>query len=1049
VTASTRGYFGGNTTAGTRLSSNIADLASSVTVVTKEFMADFNLLDINDVFMYEAGTEGLSQYTHYETNMDGQITDLSTQDPNNANRVRGIGAVNRTFGNFEMSGVVPIDSINNDGMEISRGPNSSIFGIGNVAGTINAIPATANVSKNKTQVAGRADSLGGYRSTIDVNTVLIRRKLAIRGSAVYQKQGFNLKPSGVYTNLLNGMVQYRPNRRTVFNAFISKYRMHGVRANNMPPSDGITQWKQVGEPSYNPVTNMVTLADGSVLTRTQAVSQRLVRNNTSGAMQFYVDQGRLEYVMMRQAVDPFDPAVNISGGRQFLETRLQEDYTGQPLFRTNSMVSDSSIYDWNRHNIASSDYSSIDAQTSLLTFDQVIIHTPLHQLAVQAGWFREQSDSFSRVAYGISRTGGSDPTTSLLTVDLNTHLLDGTPNPYYGRPYISVLPYVRKQFSERDSYRMQLAYRLNPRTLDGAWRWLGTHNIVGYGEYKEISVRSARGRYAILSDHSWYPDNVARGGYAIGGMGTAPSNFAPGMMRIYVGDAQGQNVEYAPSFFSDGSSVFEWGTADAGWTSEPVYVDATYLMNNTGAGSNKRQIIKTAGTILQSYFLDDRVITTFGWRHDEQFDTTGVPLVTHDGITYDAAEFNKWQPGWTRGAGATHTVGIVFKPFTWLNIYANKSNSFRPSSPRQDIYFRRIPEEQGIGKDYGFSMNLVRDRLWMRFNKYSIKQLDAVSSPGRTFVNRLKRVDFHKFDSDSEPTLTNYYNLQRLAGTWADWVAARQGETWSEERRTAWIAETMRLPSEYLEPPKWTNGSSDDIVGKGYEFELNWNPSRTLALKFNFAKQETVNERISATVRQWYTERLAVWESIVDPILSEQAGEDVYWFTNRYEGENSAAQFLASDVDAYLDELYSTQGKSRPQIRKYRANLSAKFNFAGITGNPVLKGLSMTAAVRWEDRLAIGYYGRDCYKGQPLPGVVRELDYSRPIYDRARTHADIGFIYITRMFGGKVVARFQVDVRDVFENGHLQPIDAYPNGEPFAYRIVSPRTLIMSVGFDM
>src|SRR5688572_24027577 len=56
--AGDRGYYGANTMSGTRINSKLEDLANSITVVTKEQMADFALLDLNDIFNYEAGTEG-------------------------------------------------------------------------------------------------------------------------------------------------------------------------------------------------------------------------------------------------------------------------------------------------------------------------------------------------------------------------------------------------------------------------------------------------------------------------------------------------------------------------------------------------------------------------------------------------------------------------------------------------------------------------------------------------------------------------------------------------------------------------------------------------------------------------------------------------------------------------------------------------------------------------------------------------------------------------------------------------------------------------------
>lgn len=51
-----KGYYAENTLAGSRLRTNVADLASSITVVTKQQMDDAGALNVNDVFMYEAGS---------------------------------------------------------------------------------------------------------------------------------------------------------------------------------------------------------------------------------------------------------------------------------------------------------------------------------------------------------------------------------------------------------------------------------------------------------------------------------------------------------------------------------------------------------------------------------------------------------------------------------------------------------------------------------------------------------------------------------------------------------------------------------------------------------------------------------------------------------------------------------------------------------------------------------------------------------------------------------------------------------------------------------
>jgi hypothetical protein len=42
-----------------------------------------------------------------------------------------------------------------------------------------------------------------------------------------------------------------------------------------------------------------------------------------------------------------------------------------------------------------------------------------------------------------------------------------------------------------------------------------------------------------------------------------------------------------------------------------------------------------------------------------------------------------------------------------------------------------------------------------------------------------------------------------------------------------------------------------------------------------------------------------------------------------------------------------------------------------------------------------------------------------------------------------------LNVRNLGENGRLQPIGAYPDGTPLAFRIIDPALYILSVKFDL
>jgi hypothetical protein len=281
-------------------------------------MADFAMLDINDVFLYGANTEGTGTFTDMlEGSGNGGVTDNVAGDPANANRVRGIGNANVSNSNFETSNRVPIDPIDADGVEISRGPNANIFGLGNTSGTVNIVGVTANPRRDRVQVGFRADSFDGHRASLDVNRVLRADKLAVRASAVWQRDGFDLKPSGVDTTRYNGMVQFRPFKKTTVNASFQYYRASGNRPNSIPPQDAITAWRNAGSPTWDPLTSSMKI-DG-VVTRTTTPAYLYTQASNFG--QLFVDRDGLKILSASYGVTGDTPVGAIQPTRKLVVTR--------------------------------------------------------------------------------------------------------------------------------------------------------------------------------------------------------------------------------------------------------------------------------------------------------------------------------------------------------------------------------------------------------------------------------------------------------------------------------------------------------------------------------------------------------------------------------------------------------------------------------------------------------------------------------------------------------------------------------------------------------
>lgn len=1034
TTDSTRGYYASNTMSGTRLNSSIEDLASSITVVTKEQMADFAMLDINDIFLYEAGTEGTGNYTEFSIDRNGSPLDGTSNNPNSANRMRGVGSANISFGNFETSGRVPVDPINIDAVEISRGPNSSIFGLGNSAGTVNMVPATANVQRDRSTLAFRADSYEGYRGSLDLNRVLKKGVLAVRGSAVFQHDGFVRKPSGVDTERLNGMVRYQPFKQTTLIASHSYYRLQGTRPNSVMPRDGITGWRNAGSPTWDPITQTAKINGIAVPGNWNATNLPSYFSNAQFrtlSTVFIDPDGDVGFWSPSRTTSTSNP--NTGNQNVVLVNTVPEPIRlTQPLFAGDPSVSSKELYDYSSINLAAMNYDDERTLTTHVQLEQIFINTPRHLLAVQAGWFREDSRrEFSHLA-GRAGSGGA---TGFLHVDVNERMIDGSPNPYFLRPFLGFFNVRWNRYNplKRETTRAQLAYRLDLRNEKSSLRWLGMHQFSGYGEYKVSRSRQTEFQNQLTSSHSWYPRPPE---YREAASFTVPA-VATMYSRYYVGDANGQNIDYGPHALNYGTHSFTWGNGATGsFVTEPALLERGVAPNGTNGW--RRDVLKTRGAVLQSHLFKGRLISTLGLRKDETVDRGPAAKRMFGGPDgYGVVEESLHTLSDVRvvNAGTTKTAGVVVKPTRWLNLHYNVSDSFRPAALAEGLYLNNLPNPTGEGTDYGLSVNLFSGKLVMRLNKYSTIQRNSRNGSNRTLAQRIRGLDFD----------TNYapLGLAVQARGWVTNAAAAGGITLTEDQINQRISEITKLDVAYFAREESTAQQNtlifetEDVEAKGVEFELNYNPTNYWTVKFNLTESESIDMNLSPALNKWLQERLPVWESIIDPELNRP------WFTESY-GGTVARTFLQNSVLAPLNIANATEGKSRPQIRKYRANLSTSYRLAGLTEQRHLKRLTVGGALRWEDKAAIGYYGVES-----LPALVTALDPNHPIYEKARLYADAFIAYRTRLFGDKVGATFQLNVRNLQENGRLQAISAYPDGTPNGFRIIDPRQFILTATFDL
>ncbi|MDR2673981.1 MAG: TonB-dependent receptor [Opitutaceae bacterium] len=1066
VVAETRGYYSANTMSGTRFNTRLEDLASSITVLTAEQMSDFAMLDLNDAFLYIGGAEGAGTYTDFAVDRNGSVTDNVQLNPTQANRIRGLGAANISFGNYEMMGRVPIDPILIDSLEISRGPNANVFGLGNPAGTVNQVPVSANLRRNRIRTGFRADSYGGHRVSLDVNQAIIPRVLAVRASGVFQHESFERKPSGVDTERYNVMAKWRPFRRTTLSAAAWYYHSYGVRPNFTPPRDSISHWIASGKPTWDPVTRMVHVG-GVELGPYNASSagaydgpdyfnrsftgnnQSFLYIDTTGVGYFAVPRTTGNAASPESGAQPngyLSPSAGpgVSGGA----------IPGQPLFVTTPSVTDKSLYDWSSINLASVNYNWDRVKTFSVQLDQIFLDTREQTLALQLGWLREDADRFRRNHMGIANDLGQS---GQLLIDVNERLLDGTENPYFLRPYIGQnMPRTIYDPAAWDTYRAQLAYGLDLTQRRGALRWLGRHQLSAYGEYKQRISRRYSYREAILSNNPWIPKDRSRANNSAiaGGPAVAP-NYTRSYLRYYVGDAEGNNVDYAPGELRAGPYDLVWGAAGGKFNYEPVYVGMAATTDGTGGTANSKIILKTIGAVVQSHLLQDRVVTSLGWRRDEQYSTTGntPQLLNPDGYTFDFASLDAWQPGYQRIAGETAQIGVVARPFhgPWarslraraaflsdlldgLHLTWNHAESFLPQTPRDSINLDPLPNPSSTGQDYGFGLKLFDGKLILRFNHYETSERDKPDGTAGILGMRVARLDL---------TTPTQYALYQCAG---DWVAALN-PSWNDEQVRQEVARQMQLPLDFIDRQAESARSNrisaaQDVEARGNEIEIFLNPTKAWTISLSAAETRATNRNVAIDTARWLEQRLPVWTSIVD----QRTGK--LWWTSTdygvYGTFRTPEEYYLAQIDTLFDVARQLEGKSNPQIRRYSAKLSTRLQLDGVTSLKVLKDFSLGGALRWEDKGAIGYYGV-----QQLPEKITDLDASRPIYDSDHFYVDAFIGYRMRLFSGKVRMNLQLNVRNLQEGGRLQPIGAYPDGTPHTYRIVDPRQFILQANFEL
>ncbi len=1035
-----KGYFASNTLAGTRLNSRLDDIAGSISVVTKQQLLDTAALDINDIFLYEVGTEGTGQFTDLTNDGRGDYDNIAG-NPTGANRMRGLSAATIAVGGFTASSTIPIDIYNVDAVELSRGPNSSLAGLSEGGGALNLVNSKANLSRSSSTLLGRVDSYGGFRASIDLNRPLIKNALALRFSAVYNEVGYIRKPSVERNNRQQLAVTSKPFRKTTLNASIERFSQYAQRANSITPRDAVTPWIERGKPTYDPIsrTYQVNGVRSAPITNINQLPVSLSGIGSSNVrIGQYIDDGEIQFQIRGQA--PNNTIVGTTTGLTQVVQSSGINADG-PLYKLVGS-NDQSFYNWEEINLAASGFATGKATIMNATVNQSIFDTRRNRTDVQFAWRREDQEDYRR-----QHIGQLDGVGTTVLIDATERHLDGTPNPFVGRPYIGGnQPQAFRRPVFNDNYRLQVAHQLDLRNEPNLLKWIGLHRAIGYGEHVTNFETGSGYRYRDL-----VTDNLALNPAVTTVGGSRIRNESSMFARYYMGDAVGGNIDYANAGAKNWTGVFPVRFLDAtssAWRTEMGTIEEKYF-----ALSAQKRKTNTQGFTLQSHLLQDHIVTTYGQREDRVYTSQQLTIPTlEDGfldesLLDDHSYFGrdkKWRDG------KTETRGIVARPFrSWSylqndtrtglgkvlaeavrewSFHYNESDSFKPADVAYNVYLGELANPRAATEEYGFSLRLFDSRFFMRLTHQETVQIDKRGGTG-VLGTRAVSIDF------DIPGQTRNFDLFQSATNWA----LQENPNLSLEQAQSAAATKMGTTLEHIASysGKSFNDSSNSL-SRGWELEMQINPNRYWTIRATGNKQEAIDSGVSVHIQRYIDERMPIWTTIRNP------SGNLWWTTA--DGGDVPENYFFTLVKTPLDLAITTQGKKKPQTREYSFNVITNYRLAGIAGDRQwLKNLDVGGAFRWASKGALGYLA-----GAPdADGVVRRLDVNKPFYDSPTANIDLSAGYRTRLFNNRIGARFQLNIKNVTESGSLRGVAVNPDGRYWQYRIIDPRQFIFTTTFDL
>lgn len=594
-----------------------------------------------------------------------------------------------------------------------------------------------------------------------------------------------------------------------------------------------------------------------------------------------------------------------------------------------------------------------------------------------------------------------------LTVDVNPTLVNGDPNPNFGRPVMISDGFVGSRWGETETSRATLFTRHDlGKLLGGRFeRVLGLNTFTAvYSREKSYSRNISS--LPFYTDDDWVAvatrpranirDHGARSMVTVQYLG-------PRIDQRPLTEANIQGVQaerdlqvlqgpVTAGFFNPETKRFE--------TRPFNIVNINHFPNESSlSAAASGQRAKAVSLVLQSEFLKSRLHTLAAWRKDTVNRFNGVfPATPTNGFLQVPYDTPLSSTPSLSAADETATYGAVlhlseFLPKdlplgTGLSVFYNDAENFVPASGGVNAVGGRVGNQFGTSRDYGFMVSLLENKLNFRVTWYETKQantpIDSLNfAIGRMFPDMAELLSLPKF-TGQEPYWQAYkLPPDNVLGAFGllDRVQTIKGiRVVTGTTSTAPIVDTR------------------DAVSEGLEMELTYNPTRNWTMIVNAAQQEATPSNTNPGARAFIAVNQPIWDSLAGEIPFE-------------DGTTFRSRAVSSVIVPVMRNSLQDGGPLQ-ELRKWRANFVTNYRFA----EGKLRGANLGGALRWQDRVAMGFP----VVLDPVLGYVPQV--SRPDWGPESLDVDLWVGYQRRVFSNKVRWSVQLNVRNILEGGDPVPL---------------------------